>query len=123
LLSYLQYLASLRAKLKIQVSGPKKGKSKQRIQILDLEHAGSRDDDFDDGLGIMEKEKKFLAELQAKYSRCQLCGPDKMCKIDIAGNHSKLNNPQIRAWSTALVCGFFSDIASATDRFPGTRNE
>ncbi|KAJ7359800.1 hypothetical protein DFH08DRAFT_801561 [Mycena albidolilacea] len=53
--------------------------TEQKIQIMDLEHAESRDDDFDNGLSIMDKEKKHLRELQGKYSRCQLCGPDKAC--------------------------------------------
>ncbi|KAJ7189360.1 hypothetical protein GGX14DRAFT_383315, partial [Mycena pura] len=100
-----QYIASLRAKLKINLSGTTKGKGKKgaKMQILDLEHAGSGDDDFDDGLGIMEKEKKCMAQLEAKYSRCQVCGPDKVCKIDISGIHCKLGNAQIRAWSAALA--------------------
>ncbi|KAJ7262651.1 hypothetical protein B0H12DRAFT_1231097 [Mycena haematopus] len=100
-----QYLASLRAKLKIKIAGtgPKPGRGKAKIPILDLEHAESGDDDFDDGLGLMEKEKKRLEELQLKYSRCQLCGPDKACKVDINGSHSKLSNNQLRAWSAALA--------------------
>ncbi|KAF8205947.1 hypothetical protein K438DRAFT_1931764 [Mycena galopus ATCC 62051] len=100
-----QYLASLRAKLNIKVSGTrtKTGRGKTKMQILDLEHAGSGDDDFNDGIGLMDKERKRLAELQAKYSRCQLCGPDKACKIDVNGNHCKLSNNQIRAWFAALA--------------------
>ncbi|KAJ7782938.1 hypothetical protein B0H16DRAFT_1447174 [Mycena metata] len=77
-----QYLVSLRARLKIKTAPKGKGKGKDKMVILDLEHAGSGDDDFDEGLGIMEKEQMFLAQLQAKYGRCQLCGPDKACKID-----------------------------------------
>ncbi|KAJ7939532.1 hypothetical protein B0H13DRAFT_2300810 [Mycena leptocephala] len=51
-----QYMVSLRAKLGLNDLGAvHKGKSK-KLLILDLEHAGSGDDDFDDGLGIMEKE-------------------------------------------------------------------
>ncbi|KAJ7763530.1 hypothetical protein DFH07DRAFT_956341 [Mycena maculata] len=97
-----QYLASLRAKLGVKASGTTKGKGKgKKLPILDLEHAESGDDNFDDGVGIMEKEKNFLAELQAKYSRCQLCGPEKACKVDINGNHTKLSTNQLRtrhAW-------------------------
>ncbi|KAJ7737416.1 hypothetical protein DFH07DRAFT_966471 [Mycena maculata] len=101
-----QYLASLRAKLGVKASGTTKGKGKgKKLLILDLEHAESGDDDFDDGVGIMEKEKNFLAELQAKYSRCQLCGPEKACKVDINGNHTKLSNNQLRAWSNSLALG------------------
>ncbi|KAJ7348524.1 hypothetical protein DFH08DRAFT_698412 [Mycena albidolilacea] len=101
-----QYIASLCVKLKIKLPsavGAKTGRGKQKIQIMDLEHAESGDDDFDDGLGIMEKEKKRLRELQGKYSRCQLCGLDKACKVDINGNHCRLSNNQLRAWSMALA--------------------
>ncbi|KAJ7694014.1 hypothetical protein B0H14DRAFT_3530889 [Mycena olivaceomarginata] len=61
-----QYIASLRVKLKIKLPsavGAKTGRGKQKIQIMDLEHAESGDDDFDNSLGIMEKEKKRLGEL------------------------------------------------------------
>jgi hypothetical protein len=84
---------------------------------MDPEHAESGDDDFDDGFGIMEKEKKRLGELQGKYSRCQLCGPDKACKVDINGNHCRLSNNQLRAWSMALVCVFLSFSRAQTDTF------
>ncbi|KAJ7934649.1 hypothetical protein B0H13DRAFT_2305432 [Mycena leptocephala] len=61
-----QYLVSLRAKLGVKDSGTTKGKGKgkgKKLPIPDLEHAESGDDDFDDGVGIMEKEKNYLAEL------------------------------------------------------------
>lgn len=103
LISYSQYLASLRAKLGIKPTGPKQ-KGKSKIQILDLEHKGSGDDDdFDEGLGIMEKEKQSLEQLETKLGNCQLCGPGKMCKITVAGTHHKLSNIQARAWAHALV--------------------
>ncbi|KAJ7749452.1 hypothetical protein B0H16DRAFT_1725099 [Mycena metata] len=98
-----QYLLSLRARLKIKTAPKGKGKGKDKMVILDLEHAGSGDDDFDEGLGIMEKERTFLAQLQTKYGRCQLCGPDKACKIDVTGSHCKLSNSQLRAWAHSLA--------------------
>ncbi|KAJ7739743.1 hypothetical protein B0H14DRAFT_2638202 [Mycena olivaceomarginata] len=116
----VQYIASLHVKLKIKLPsavGAKTGRGKQKIQIMDLEHAESGDDDFDDGLGIMEKEKKRLGELQGKYSRCQLCCPDKACKVDVNGNHCRLSNNQLRAWSMALVCVFLSFSRAQTDPF------
>ncbi|KAJ7834123.1 hypothetical protein B0H14DRAFT_2591050 [Mycena olivaceomarginata] len=51
-----QYLLSLCAKLGIKSGVPAKSKgSKNCIPILDLEHAQSGEDDFDDGLEIMER--------------------------------------------------------------------
>ncbi|KAJ7257256.1 hypothetical protein B0H12DRAFT_1015583, partial [Mycena haematopus] len=96
-----QYMLSLRAQLNIK-KAPKSGK-KQKIQILDLEHAGSGDDDFDEGLGIMEKETKFVEQLQSHYGRCQLCGPSKACKIDVSGNHQVLSNNMLKGWARSLA--------------------
>ncbi|KAJ7487162.1 hypothetical protein FB451DRAFT_1392007 [Mycena latifolia] len=95
-----QYLASLLAnKGKSSTISKKKGK----IQILDLEHAGSGDDDFDDGVGIMGKEAGHVEQLQKMYSHCQMCGPTKICKINASGTHQPLTNNQIRAWARALA--------------------
>ncbi|KAJ7747655.1 hypothetical protein DFH07DRAFT_747736 [Mycena maculata] len=97
-----QYMLSLRAQLNIKKAptGNKRGK---KIQILDLEHAGSGDDDFDEGLGIMEKESKFVEQLQSHHGRCQLCGPSKACKIDVSGNHQVLSNNMLKGWARALA--------------------
>src|ERR1700761_2779183 len=78
------------------------GKAK-KIQILDLDHAGSGDDDFDPDLGIMAKETKFVEQLQKHHGFCQLCGPSKSCKIDQAANHVQLSNNQLRGWARSLV--------------------
>ncbi|KAJ7082173.1 hypothetical protein C8R43DRAFT_965525 [Mycena crocata] len=52
-----QYLLSLRAKLGVKATGPKpKGK---RIPVLDLDHTQDGEDDFDNDLGIMDKEKQW----------------------------------------------------------------
>ncbi|KAJ7202542.1 hypothetical protein GGX14DRAFT_570654 [Mycena pura] len=103
-----QYLMSLRTKLNIKGLGMAKNKGKgkaAKIPILDLEHAGSGDDDFDEDLGIMDKEKKFVEQLQAHLGRCQRCGPDTPCKIDTSGDHCKLSNKQLMVWATALAHG------------------
>ncbi|KAJ7198939.1 hypothetical protein GGX14DRAFT_664525, partial [Mycena pura] len=97
-----QYILSLRAQLNIK-KAPKGGRGKKKIQILDLEHAGSDDDDFDEGLGIMEKESKFVEQLQSHHGRCQLCGPSKACKIDVSGTHKVLSNNMLKAWARALA--------------------
>ncbi|KAJ7767901.1 hypothetical protein DFH07DRAFT_736526 [Mycena maculata] len=98
-----QYLASLRVKLGVTGAG-KAGKSK-KIVIMDLEHAGSGDDDFDEGVGILVKEGKHLEQLQNQYGHCQRCGTSKSCKIDMAGNHHHLTNGQLSAWSRTLAAG------------------
>ncbi|KAJ7834126.1 hypothetical protein B0H14DRAFT_3709689 [Mycena olivaceomarginata] len=63
------------------------------------------EDDFDDGLEIMEKERNWIQQLQAKYTKCQLCGPTKSCKIDISGNHHNLSNNQLCTWAHSLAVG------------------
>ncbi|KAJ7231239.1 hypothetical protein C8J57DRAFT_1533868 [Mycena rebaudengoi] len=82
-----------------------KSKLKQKIQILDLEHAEEGDNNFDNGLGIMEKEKQFLTKLQAEFGHCQLCGPTKACKINVSGSHQKLSNQQLSSWALASATG------------------
>ncbi|KAJ7206581.1 hypothetical protein GGX14DRAFT_396966 [Mycena pura] len=52
------YLQSLLAQKGKGTAGGSKKKGK--LQILDLEHAGSDDDDFDDGPGVMVAEAKHL---------------------------------------------------------------
>ncbi|KAJ7182125.1 hypothetical protein C8R46DRAFT_1314133 [Mycena filopes] len=102
-----QYLLSLRALLgKGKGSGSSKaGKKggKKAMPLLDLEHAQDGEDDFDSGLGIMEKESEKLEQLQKHYGRCQMCGPTKACKITIAGEHHPLSNNQLRAWAHCLA--------------------
>ncbi|KAJ7447825.1 hypothetical protein FB451DRAFT_1375536 [Mycena latifolia] len=104
-----QYLASLASKLgknKGAATAKSRGKGgKAKVQILDLDHAESGDDDFDEGLGGMEAETKFVEQLQNEYGRCQLCGPSKACKITASGTHHPLSNNQLRAWAQALALG------------------
>ncbi|KAJ7079879.1 hypothetical protein C8R43DRAFT_1143200 [Mycena crocata] len=103
-----QYMDSLRVKLGHKKTGTStKGRGK-RLPVLDLEHTGSGDDDFDEGLGIMEKEMKFLEQLQNHHGRCQVCGPSKACKIDRGANHHHLTNNQLRGWSCSLAAGTYS---------------
>ncbi|KAJ7438981.1 hypothetical protein FB451DRAFT_1378089 [Mycena latifolia] len=94
-----QYMSSLLAMKGKHGASKKKGK----VQILDLEHAGSGDDDFDEGTGIMGTESKHFEQLQKMYSRCQMCGPEKACKINSSGTHQPLSHNQLRAWARSLV--------------------
>ncbi|KAJ7125826.1 hypothetical protein C8R43DRAFT_958294 [Mycena crocata] len=93
-----QYLASL---------AKRKGKTSASANTGhgNLDHAGTDDDDFDEGLWSMEKEGKFLEQLQNEYGHCQACGPTKVCKITAAGTHHHLSNNQQRAWAQALTSG------------------
>ncbi|KAJ6540589.1 hypothetical protein B0H19DRAFT_1077997 [Mycena capillaripes] len=99
-----QYLHSLRVKLGVKATDPKIT-GKQNVQIFDLDHAQSGDDDFDDGLDIMQKEKRYLEQLESQYGKCHLCGPTKICKITIGGAHYHLSNNQLRDWSHSLAVG------------------
>ena len=99
----LQYMVSLRAK------AGKKGskavvvtKGKKKPVVLDLDHKEDEDDEGDDD-GTMEKEKKFLKQLQRALGGCQLCGPSKSCKINRNGEHVNLTFNQLRGWAIALV--------------------
>ncbi|KAJ7206579.1 hypothetical protein GGX14DRAFT_396964 [Mycena pura] len=76
-----QYLQSLLAQKGKGTAGGSKKKGK--LQILDLEHAGSDDDDFDDGPGVMVAEAKHLESLQKMHSRCQRCGPTKGVVVSV----------------------------------------
>ncbi|KAF8174805.1 hypothetical protein K438DRAFT_2048339 [Mycena galopus ATCC 62051] len=87
-----------------------------KMPILDLEHASSGNDDFDDGVGIMEKESKFLEQLQNHHCRCQLCGPSKACKIDCAANHHNLTNNQLCGWARSLAAGTHNATLSQPPR-------
>ncbi|KAJ7661962.1 hypothetical protein DFH06DRAFT_362923 [Mycena polygramma] len=95
-----QYLDSVKAKK--GKTPATKGRNK-KLPILDLDHAESGDDDFDEGLGTMEHETKCLEQLDSKYGHCQACGPTKICKITVTGTHHHLSNNQRRAWAQALV--------------------
>ncbi|KAJ7923691.1 hypothetical protein B0H13DRAFT_2400983 [Mycena leptocephala] len=93
------YMNSLRAKLGLKSAGakPKKGK----LPILDLEHAGSGDDDFDEGLGIMDKEVKCLEQLQNHHGRCQRCGPH--CRVKSIARETTTSSPTPAAWLGAIT--------------------
>ncbi|KAJ7219857.1 hypothetical protein C8J57DRAFT_1095062 [Mycena rebaudengoi] len=94
-----QYMALLLAKKGKSTATKKKG---NKIQILDLEHAVDGEDDFDEGLGTMADEMKFMEQLQRKYAHCQACGPLKVCKIGVSGQHHPLSHNQLSAWAKAL---------------------
>ncbi|KAF7328060.1 hypothetical protein MKEN_00387100 [Mycena kentingensis (nom. inval.)] len=105
-----QYMRSLQAKLSggksaiAAASGRGRGK---KAPILDLEHANSGDDDFDEGLGSMDKETEWTKQVLAHHKKCMLCGPDKPCKIDRAGNHICLTFQMARGWGRSLAAGTY----------------
>jgi len=106
----LQYMRSLRARNK--KSGPvsrAKGKKKEPVRILDLDH----DDDGNDGEeegpdDLMMKEMKHLELLEKALAGCVRCGPEKFCKIDKGGNHIHLSFNQRRGWANALVSTYLT---------------
>ncbi|KAJ7445433.1 hypothetical protein FB451DRAFT_1412712 [Mycena latifolia] len=120
-----QYIASLSAKLgkgKGKPMAGKGGRGKPKVPILDLDHAESGDDDFDEDLGSMEKESKFLEQLQNQYGHCQLCGTTKACKITVAGTHHPLSNNQLRAWAQSLTLGKHGVTLKTPPRAVGGQN-
>ncbi|KAJ7887161.1 hypothetical protein B0H13DRAFT_2534384 [Mycena leptocephala] len=99
-----QYLHSLRMKRGAKMTGPKVN-GKQKNHILDLDHTQCGDNEFDDKLDIIDKEQRYLEQLNSQRGKCQLCGPTKTCKITVAGAHYHLSNTQLRAWSHSLAVG------------------
>lgn len=103
---------SLRARRKgkrssAPAAASRKGKRKAQ-PVLDLDHDHSSDlgDDEDAEEGFIETEMKKLEQLDGVLSQCQLCGREKFCKVDRAGNHVNLTMGQRRAWANALVWPF-----------------
>lgn len=82
-------------------SGRKNKRANEKLLDLDGE-----DDDAEGDDGMMEREKKFGEALKRELSRCQACGPSRVCKIANDSTHIKLSHNQLRAWSVALVCAF-----------------
>lgn len=79
--------------------GRGKLKNKQ-MAIMDL---NAEDDAEDEDVEFMEREQKSLEQLEAALSTCQVCGPQKHCKISKGGKHIALSFGQKRAWAIALV--------------------
>src|SRR5437868_6477917 len=86
------------------IAATRKGKQKAQ-PVLDLDHDHSSDigDEEDAEEGFIETETKMLEQLDGVLSQCQLCGHEKFCKVDRAGNHVSLTMGQRRAWANALV--------------------
>ncbi|KAJ7239811.1 hypothetical protein C8J57DRAFT_1086172, partial [Mycena rebaudengoi] len=97
-----QYLNSLSARGGKHKVPAGKGRNK-KVPVLDLDHAESGDDDFDEGVGTMDQEIKSMQQLDDHYGHCQACGTTKFCKITVAGTHHHLSNNQRRAWAQALA--------------------
>ncbi|KAJ7239704.1 hypothetical protein C8J57DRAFT_1528049 [Mycena rebaudengoi] len=115
-----QYLASVAAKTgKNKAPAVKKGK---KAPILGLDHAGTDDNDFDGDLGGMEKETKFMEQLDNTYGHCQACGPTKFCKITVGGTHHHLNNGQRCAWAQSLALGKHNVTLKTPSRNVGGQN-
>ncbi|KAF8185362.1 hypothetical protein K438DRAFT_1766005 [Mycena galopus ATCC 62051] len=104
-----QYLSSLSAKRgKTEPVG--KGRNK-KAPMLDLDHAESGDDDFDDGLGTMDQEIKSMEQLDNQYGHCQACGPTKFCKITaLRKNGVTLRTPPRDVAGQNLFGMFFKSV-------------
>ena len=76
-----------------------KSKMKKKLMLMDLDN---EDDDDEGDEGVMEKEKKFHEQLEKLLTRCQLCGPTKLCQISCTGQHV-CNRPRVLTCQCALV--------------------
>lgn len=91
-------------------TGKAKGRGKKAELTMNLDVPSGSDDDFapgseSEGGDLMnEGEKKHMAALQTILKKCQRCGPDIMCKIDLNGNHTKITFSMVHSWTLALVC-------------------
>ena len=79
----------------------KKGKAKPVIIDLDRSKDGSSGGE---DTSLMQAQLEWVAKLNKELSKCQLCGPNVLCKISYTGNHIKMSHHQTRAWADALVC-------------------
>jgi len=77
-------MKSLRAHLKedkAAAPAARGGKTKlgKKVALMDLDNE-DEDDDTGDG-SILDKERKYYEELRVALTRCQLCGPEKFCRV------------------------------------------
>ncbi|KAJ3871274.1 hypothetical protein F5051DRAFT_288892, partial [Lentinula edodes] len=49
------------------------------------------------------KEKEYTEALMKTLKKCERCGPNIMCKVDIQGNHTKISYSMLRAWAISLT--------------------
>lgn len=63
----------------------------------------SDEDDGDEDMTFMEREKEELEKLKNACSACFKCGSEKVCLIAKNGAHVQLTLNQQRAWASALV--------------------
>ena len=102
-----KYIKSLRAHLKDEKAATpaaRGGKAKlgKKLALIDLDNEDEDDDIRDDS--ILDKERKYYEELRVALTRCQLCGPEKFCRVFRNGEHKSLTFQQRRGWVAALVC-------------------
>ncbi|KAJ7716066.1 hypothetical protein B0H16DRAFT_1801847 [Mycena metata] len=91
------YMFSIRAKNKKKPAATK-SKKKGPMTALDLDNDESEPDEEDDR-GIVDEERKAMADLDSEYRKCARCGPTLLCKVDRGGKHVHLTFPQRRAWA------------------------
>ncbi|KAK1221395.1 hypothetical protein PQX77_015802 [Marasmius sp. AFHP31] len=69
---------------------------------------------------VMELEQQWAVCLNAKYAKCQLCGPKVMCKIGWDNKHNHVKHAQSSACVNALALqmdGVTLDTPPKTDLF------
>ncbi|KAL0058839.1 hypothetical protein AAF712_014466 [Marasmius tenuissimus] len=105
-----QYIKSLRTKLS-QGKGQstatnKKRKTAESEPLLDMDKTDDDSSSEDPrSSGLLAKEAENLTKLHQNLSTCQMCGPEKFCKIDRNKIHVHLTHGQLRSWAMALASG------------------
>ncbi|KAJ3769016.1 hypothetical protein FB446DRAFT_706576 [Lentinula raphanica] len=107
-----QYLKSLHAHQHPSSSTKAKGchgKSKITVvKILNLDGSNDEDVEFDAGkddedTGTSTSLLSNAEKLKNMLRQCQKCGQEKMCKIDVQGNHTKVTFQMLHPWVKALA--------------------
>ncbi|KAJ3712135.1 hypothetical protein C8R42DRAFT_728056 [Lentinula raphanica] len=111
-----QYLKSLHAHQHPSSSTKAKGrhgKSKiMAVKILNLDGSDNEDVEFDTGKDdedtdastslLSNAEKEWMEKLKNTLRQCQKCRQEKMCKINIQGNHTKVTFQMLRPWAAEV---------------------
>lgn len=97
-------MEALRKKLgeKPKLSAVTTGRGRRQKKDLNLDVEDNDDESKEDEIHARKVKDEFQ-KLKDLLSKCQVCGPEKFCKINRLGKHVQLAAPQVLAWAYALV--------------------
>lgn len=96
----------LREKLKLSTTTTSHGRRQKRKGELNLDALEDDEESREDEIHA-HKVKDEFQRLKDSLSKCQVCGPEKFCKINRFGKHIHLTTPQVLGWAHALVIHTF----------------